>query len=260
MTQIHRQAELQGHHFSTLCKPPKCLRSEVQSLLLKISRNDKSLTHVRIEKRTIADRRAQQLADALVKNSIITALELHKNNLTANGIHTLATALQGNITIHDLRVTHNKVSDIGCEELFMAFACCGEAQHMKHLSLRSNKISDKGAKNLAKALRDNETLTILDLAGNDITDDGVPALAEALNHNTVMTELNLSDNHITDVGLAFFETALRTNKKMRTLSLWGNDIEMDAAPGHVYGGPQKGSTVWRRVDRMLEQNRKGYAE
>ena len=65
---------------------------------------------------------------------------------------------------------------------------------LRELNLYENKIGDEGAKALAEALQENQTLTSLVLWDNKIGDEGGKALLEALQKNQTLTTIYLSDN------------------------------------------------------------------
>ncbi|KPI84667.1 hypothetical protein ABL78_6283 [Leptomonas seymouri] len=72
-----------------------------------------------------------------------------------------------------------------------------------HLSLRGNHIDDATAGRLAQVLMDHpqSRLVSLNLWGNEITDVGAAALARMLRVNNVLQVLDLGNNQLSDVGL-----------------------------------------------------------
>eukprot|EP01095_Lingulamoeba_sp_RSL-Kostka_P016222 TRINITY_DN785_c1_g4_i1.p1 TRINITY_DN785_c1_g4~~TRINITY_DN785_c1_g4_i1.p1 ORF type:complete len:277 (-),score=128.19 TRINITY_DN785_c1_g4_i1:22-852(-) len=84
------------------------------------------------------------------------------------------------------------------------------------------KISpDETAKDLANALKNNNTLTHLVLSGNDISDPGCAAICEVLATNNTLTHVDLSNNKIKDEGLKEVAKALKTNKSILEFNLIG---------------------------------------
>jgi len=73
----------------------------------------------------------------------------------------------------------------------------GPDSKLMSLSLRSNKIGDKGAIALSQALRTNFKLATLNLFDNDITDQGGSELLKALIHNVVLSAMLLGKNRLT---------------------------------------------------------------
>ncbi|KAI8593813.1 hypothetical protein BDZ88DRAFT_101325 [Geranomyces variabilis] len=75
-----------------------------------------------------------------------------------------------------------------------------EDSPVRHLSLRSNKMGDAGAKALAEQLKVNKTMVSLNLWDNQIGKEGVEAIAEALKVNVTLLSLSLGMNNIGDDG------------------------------------------------------------
>ncbi|KAF9201931.1 hypothetical protein BGZ59_002435, partial [Podila verticillata] len=92
------------------------------------------------------------------------------------------------------------------------------------LNLQSNSIGANGAQALAEALKTNSTLTTLNLDNNLIGDNGAQALAEVLKTNSTLTTLNLDNNRIGDNGAQALAEALKTNSTLTTLNLQENKI------------------------------------
>lgn len=99
----------------------------------------------------------------------ITDLYLGYENIAADDVKTLVSALETNKTL----IT---------------------------LNLRGNDIRDEGALALSSALRINKTLTTLGLRYTNIEDNGALALASVLEINKTLTTLDLSDNDIGTIG------------------------------------------------------------
>nr|CAB3263533.1 leucine-rich repeat-containing protein 71 [Phallusia mammillata] len=79
-----------------------------------------------------------------------------------------------------------------------------EDSTLQHLSLRNNKITDIGAKQISQCLgqngSQNRCLTTLNLSYNHIADEGAKHLAQGLRMNRVLLSLSLASNHISDPG------------------------------------------------------------
>ena len=91
-----------------------------------------------------------------------------------------------------------------------------EQLHLGFFSL----VGDKGATELAGALRDNTVLTQLSLpVVNFMGDRGATELAGALRNNTVLTQLQLGVNFVGEQGAAALAAALRDNTVLTQLRL-----------------------------------------
>ncbi|XP_078381248.1 NACHT, LRR and PYD domains-containing protein 3-like [Oculina patagonica] len=98
-------------------------------------------------------------------------------------------------------------------------------------ALRLRRITGTGAVVLAKALKGNSSLTVLNLSGNNIGDHGATGLAGALRKNASLRELNLFGNNIGDVGATGLAGALDENSSLTWLDLSANKIGDDGTTG-----------------------------
>lgn len=73
---------------------------------------------------------------------------------------------------------------------------------------------DKGAIEIASALKQNNTLTLLNL-NNNIGNEGAKAIAKALKKNTTLYELDLRYNNIEDTGAIEIAKALKINTTVK---------------------------------------------
>eukprot|EP00936_MAST-01D_sp_MAST-1D-sp1_P001555 g1555.t1 len=93
---------------------------------------------------------------------------------------------------------------------------------------------DRGARWLARALAENETLTVLDCRSNEISDAGVLALADTLREsNRTLTSLGLRHNELGEVGGAALLRALSTNTVVTALDLTANTVLNCDAPAEL---------------------------
>jgi hypothetical protein len=94
-------------------------------------------------------------------------------------------------------------------------------RNLKSFVLRYNNIDDAGARELAVALRQNNTLEILDLMSNDIGSIGASALADALVANDALKDLNLQYNSIGDDGVTSIAEMLTRNESIEMIRIGG---------------------------------------
>lgn len=98
----------------------------------------------------------------------------------------------------------------------------------EELDLSYNKISFKKAKELAKALKSNQTLKVLHLMNCKIYTGSVKQIAIALRRNKTLKKLYLSNNKMTDQGVQALAEALKVNKTLKVLDLsFNNKIRLD---------------------------------
>ncbi|CAF0727747.1 unnamed protein product [Adineta steineri] len=108
----------------------------------------------------------------------------------------------------------------------------------KILELTKNKISDKGAQQLADVIPKNTTLIKIDLSKNRITKQGAQYLSDALLNNRTITELDLSSNHIDALGAQYISKVCRNNKALNNINLASNQIGDNGAQHLAYVIPQ----------------------
>ncbi|RLN47852.1 hypothetical protein BBJ29_002810 [Phytophthora kernoviae] len=98
------------------------------------------------------------------------------------------------------------------------------ASRLRTLDLGFNRLTDKGATQLAEALETNTSLESLYLSGNEIGPAGARALAQALTKNTYLRSLHLSGNNIGEEGARFLADGIAGNTALRALYLGTNGI------------------------------------
>ena len=90
-------------------------------------------------------------------------------------------------------------------------------------------IGDKGAKDLAEALKKNTFVTKLNLSNSEIGYKGALYFAELLSANRSLVALNLSNNKIGSAGAIQLGLALQHNATLEDLDLSKNQINSDGA-------------------------------
>ena len=92
-----------------------------------------------------------------------------------------------------------------------------------------NKITNHGARLLAKLLGSRSVLTCLNLADNQIHAEGGKYLGRALRRNESLIELNLRLNRLTDNGGKALLQGLRDNGSLQLLNLSANSLAEQSA-------------------------------
>ncbi|XP_063727381.1 leucine-rich repeat-containing protein 71-like isoform X2 [Symsagittifera roscoffensis] len=126
-------------------------------------------------------------------------LTLYNVGLTNHTLETLGHLVQECPNLKTLNVEGSPVESEEWHRLIM-----GENNKVWNLSLRNNRITDLGARYLGYALgtprEQNSTLVKLNLSFNNITAEGVTLLAKGLRMNRCLLVLDLSSNYIGDEG------------------------------------------------------------
>lgn len=136
---------------------------------------------------------------------------MHFNNIEGGDVASLGGALGANCArLQTLELQHNKIRDKGAADLARALAgSSGWLQVLEVLNLRNNEIGDTGAASLAKAFEENRArLRTLNLSYNRIADEGAQGVAQALGTCTDVTSLVMSVNSIGTLGLRALSAAL----------------------------------------------------
>ncbi|CAF4267953.1 unnamed protein product [Rotaria magnacalcarata] len=131
----------------------------------------------------------------------------------------LSVALETNCITTRLLLDENQIDDNGM---------------LQELSLRNNRIGDKGMEYIANVLRENMTLNTLNLNKNSIGNDGVKRLADVLKDNVTLITLILSNNLIGDDGAKHLAESIQNDAKLITLNLENNRIGDGGAQNNRY--------------------------
>lgn len=192
------------------------------ALMIDFIKDNATKSALRLELNSIL---ARSLAKAMWVNDSITCLDLSSNDLNDHAGSYLARILKRNSTIKKMELDNNNLGPKSCH----AF---GESlltnTSLQYLSLDSNPIMANhdlsGLRNLADALRTNNTLTSLNLWRAGINVIGGDVLASAIEDNSTLLLFDIGHNNI-DIGdvkriidkldsnLAAFEKTERARRK-----------------------------------------------
>ena len=149
----------------------------------------------------------------------------------------MANAIAKNATLKVLYLHNNKISNKGAKLLADALKK-NNTNVLRELYLLNNNISDEGAKYVADMLASNQTLQEIELSSNNIGDDGAESIATSLSpaKNTSLHYIWLNNNKISDQGAEKLVDALESNHSIEVFGLSGNKI---------------GKEVWGRIKAIL---------
>jgi Ran GTPase-activating protein (RanGAP) involved in mRNA processing and transport len=134
-------------------------------------------------------------------------LNVSNNEVGADGVAVLCSALGSNTALTEIDLKQNQVGNSGIAPLanLLASPDCALAR----VGLQRNSIDCTGAIALASTLRRNRSVSALDLRFNEVRDAGACAIASALDGSSggsggggpsTVTELDLGGNHIGPEG------------------------------------------------------------
>lgn len=167
----------------------------------------------------------------LATNTVTTHLSFKLAVLREQQAVKLMQGLETNETLQSLELLYNDISPESAK------AITGLLKKNKYLKEIHIHCDNKGAIELAEALKYNSSLQKLKLSCGQIGDEGAIALAESLRVNTSLQELDLGyNNKITKAVLPHFCLAFRFNKTLETLEISNDNIRLF---GNVAGDLRK---------------------
>lgn len=164
------------------------------------------------------------LADALIANSSVRELSLCKFQIRDTGAEVLAQSLERNTALAALHLRCNQIGHAGAESIAVLLERPECA--LQFLDLSSNRITDLGARSIARALYRNRSLRSLNLAGCALTEAGLCLLAEALRHNYTLQRLFLDGNRFGPRSAVAFRPLLKNFEEPDFVALL--DIEFNS--------------------------------
>lgn len=187
-----------------------------EELLKRLKEDDPSLTDLDLSRHALDGLfMFTYFITALSANSRLQTLRLSKNHFTVDQLATLATTLEGNVSLIALVLDDNDLGPDSAVEIARIL----RRSSLKTLSLAGNRIGDDGAQAIANALLSNKTLTSLNLEYNDITSKGILSVSQALAHSASLQELSLAANDLRFGGTEHLADGLAVNQTLISLDL-----------------------------------------
>jgi Ran GTPase-activating protein (RanGAP) involved in mRNA processing and transport len=199
----------------------------VRALVFALFDNERSsLTTLRLGWSKLGAEGVRTLAAAMETNGTVTDLDLCHNDIGAAGAEVFAAVMKKNATLRSLDLGDNNIGINGAQMLAMGLT------NLTYLDLRNNELHDRGVWWIAKALVQNKNMTLkkLNLSSNKIGDPCGRALAMMINH-TALTDLDLSWNQIGAAGVNSFAETLNLSKTLTNLVLSLNRIGDEGGRG-----------------------------
>jgi Ran GTPase-activating protein (RanGAP) involved in mRNA processing and transport len=199
-----------------------------------------------LENNRLDCRGVQAIVDALHGNpNIVRELRLGKNGLSDAVATVLAPALNHNIGLRIVDLSHNEITSHGANVIFNSATHlselslygnildveCGQQLHdtirkntsLRHLHLGYNRLDDGGAMWIARALPFARAIITLDLSGNNIGNAGGNAVCNALMSPTcTIQRVNLRHNRFSDEVLRNYAQLFRSSTTVTQIFLGHN--------------------------------------
>lgn len=196
------------------------------------------------------------LGIVLAHTTHITSINLSNTKLGDDGITLFAETISENTTLEDIILHSCGIGNRGAEAVAHLIATIPS---LKTIGLDSNLIGDQGAKYLAISLyQPDVSLSSLSLKENRINEKGVCALAKALRHNSSLKKLDLIRNNVGDKGAKCFAKTLCVNTALKTLMLTETKIGEEGAKEIVKSLKINDTLSWLTIHNNLIS--KGTAE
>mmetsp|Transcript_8028 Transcript_8028/g.29835 ORF Transcript_8028/g.29835 Transcript_8028/m.29835 type:complete len:798 (-) Transcript_8028:3637-6030(-) len=196
------------------------------SPLAQLLKNPKCrITDIQLKGNQIGSAGAQLLAPSLAVNHSLKVLELHNADIGPKGASACCQFMMSNDTIHAINFNQNNIGDIGAESV----ANLIRMGRISTLGLSENSITYKGASALAQAFN-YSNLTGIDLGGNDkVGNAGAAQIAKALKENHTITSVDLRNCGIGTKGCIQLASMLHMNARLQHLDLGSNMCKNDGA-------------------------------
>eukprot|EP01133_Synstelium_polycarpum_P018800 gene18800-22483_t len=148
----------------------------------------------------LGDKGAYEIAQGLASDKTLVRIGLCSNNIGATGAKALVDAIIPHPTLKFLNLGYTKATFV--------------------MGVLNNTLEDDGSVEIARLIRSNKVLRVIDLTNNGISQKGITALREALQENKVLTSLVLMQFAMVhnEVAREHIDSMLSANRL-----LWGKE-------------------------------------
>lgn len=188
--------------------------------------------------------RAPQVLAALLGSGKVKSLDLSGTFLDARGAQDLAILLENNSTLQRICLADNDFETEGFQ------AICGALEENSTLVAldlsRNDATGPQYVEAIARMVKTNRTLQILELGFSRIDAEKLPILVEALEENQTLTQLGLGFNLIGPEGICTILKIAETKHSIKVLDLSGNKIGPEG--GKLIADILKNNTTLSELD------------
>ena len=193
--------------------------------------------------------------DAMRKNRGLTTFALRHTDLSRTAISALVPALKNSTFLESVLIEETRDTDECLPELLavtlffnrtikqLILRSCwvdgvspyslgsmmNTMLHLNELHICHNRIDESAAAAIGVALKQNNSLTLLDLTGNSMDCEAVCGLTRGLAHNSSITKVVLDFNSFGDKGCAGLARMLKKNTTLEELHFFGNRVTAKGA-------------------------------
>ena len=185
-------------------------------------KHNHSLLEINLSRCGISENGCKAIGEALMVNRSLQVLDLHRNPISVGVVH-IAESLKHNHSLLRIDLSNCDIlrwcglTEKGAKSLAIALK---ENNSLQTLLLRGNYLSDAAVAHIADGLKHNNCLKKLDICKCGLSDHGIKLLGRALEVNGSLEKLDLSGSHaVNGVGLVALGESLKRNRRLKTLSL-----------------------------------------
>lgn len=182
------------------------------------------IEHVSIQNANLTSIQLEQLSSVFDKLVNVKHVNLSGNSLNSDAAAYIAKLFTGPIT--EVYLANNNLESAGVTALVQALK---EKESLSILDLSSNNISDEGAKSYASLISEKVIVPTVQLGHNKIGNEGASALASMLSTNKSVTKIFLNNNAIKDTGAVALAQAIKSNSVLQEVDLSHNEIGLEGA-------------------------------
>merc|ERR1719277_64404 len=138
-------------------------------LLTKTVENNHSCLSLDLNRKGLKDEDGENLASMLEKNAYLQKLECEGNSLGVDAAEKIGEALKKNTTLRSLNLESNNLTAMGDDQkgIIKLADALAVNKSLRVLMLSKNHITAQAGEHLVRAIKENESLTLVDLSGND---------------------------------------------------------------------------------------------
>ena len=191
-------------------------------------KEDDTLQELYLQYTLTTSKQAKFIAEALKVNKTLKKLCIIINFKSDDVIAAISDGFKGNKSLHELnmRIEYSKITNKGAKLLAEAIKV---NTILKILHINSNRISDDGVASISDSLKSNNSLQKLHMGDTNITSEGAKKIAEAIKVNTILKILHVNSNRISDDGVASISDSLKSNNSLQELHMGDNNITSEGA-------------------------------
>ncbi|XP_031564340.1 glutamate-rich protein 3-like isoform X2 [Actinia tenebrosa] len=199
------------------------LDSEQVDELAGIIEKKEDVGSITLRNTQINDESVEKLVEVLKKSSSIKMLNLNVNRVGPQGAQHIADLIRESKSLRMLLLHGNPLQDEGVHHILDAIINTKDTA-LNNLDLGDCKMKDDGAKDVARLLIHNKTITDLTISGNSIGLSGWRIISSALEQNSTLKSLSLDFSSLGDDESVILAEGIKENKGLRFLDLEGNRI------------------------------------